>query len=49
MFTPHNHCLGFILGRLLYPEEIGNNSYAKFWEVNKMHFGLYENGEVNNR
>ena len=26
----HNHCLGFLLGPLLYPGEIGNNGYAKF-------------------
>ena len=26
----HNHCLGFLLGQLLYPGEIGNNGYAKF-------------------
>ena len=28
--TMHNHCFRFILGRLQYPGEIGNNGYAKF-------------------
>ena len=28
--TMHNHCFLFILGRLQYPGEIGNNGYAKF-------------------
>ena len=37
-----NHCLGFLLERLQYPGEIGNNSYAKFWGVNKVHYGLCE-------
>ena len=27
----HNHCLGFLLGQLYYPGEIGNNGYAIFW------------------
>ena len=26
----HNHCIGFLLGQLLYPGETGNNGYAKF-------------------
>ena len=48
----HNHCFRFILGRLQYPGEIGYNGYAKLetmvmqnLEVNKMHYGLCENGE----
>ena len=44
----HNHCLGFLLGRLYYPGEIGNNGYAIFFEgggVNKVHYGLSESGE----
>ena len=28
-----------------YSGEIGNNGYAKFWEVNKVHYGLCENGD----
>ena len=42
----HNHCLRFLLGRLKYPGEIENNGYAKFWGVNKMYYGLFENGEL---
>ena len=31
----HNHCFGFLLGRLLYnPGENGSNGYAKFCGVN---------------
>ena len=26
-------------------EKIGNNAYAKFWWINRLHYGLYENGE----
>ena len=33
------------LGRLSYPTEIAHNGYANFWRVNKMHYGLCENGE----
>ena len=40
-----NPCLQFLLGRLGYPGEIGNNSYAKFWGKNKVHYGLCENSE----
>ena len=29
-----------------FPGEIGNNGSAKFWEVNKVHYGLCENGDV---
>ena len=31
--------------RLQYPGEIGKNGYAKLWRVNKVHYGLCENGE----
>ena len=24
---------------------VGNNGYAKFWAVNKVHYGVCENGE----
>ena len=27
------------------PTEIQDNDYAKFWEVNKVHYGLCENDE----
>ena len=46
----HNHCLGFLLGQLLHPGEIGNNGYAKFsgrcGGVNKKHYGLCESSEL---
>ena len=29
----------------IYPGEIGNNGYEKFGGVNKVHYGLCENGE----
>ena len=50
--TLHSHCLRFLLERLQYPGEIGNNGDAKFggvgWGgVNKVHYGLHENGELN--
>ena len=46
-----NHCLGFLLRRLLHPEEIGNNGYAKFFlggsgGVNKVLYGLCESSEL---
>ena len=41
----YNRCLQFLLGRLCYPGEIGNNSYAKFWGANKVPYGLCENSE----
>ena len=28
------------------PREIKNNGYAKFWGVNKVHYGLCVNGEL---
>ena len=42
-----NLCLWFLLERLYYPVEIGNNGYSvKIWEVNKSHYGLCETGEL---
>ena len=43
----HNHYLRFLLGRVKYSGEIGNNGYAiSFWEgkegINKVHYGLRE-------
>ena len=38
----HNLFIRFLLGRLLFPGEIGNNGYGKFWGVNKVHYGLCE-------
>ena len=41
----HNHCLPFLLDD--YPGEIENNGYVFLGggEINKVHFGLCENGE----
>ena len=41
----HNHCCQFLLGITIVPREIEDNGYAKFWEVNKVHYGLCEIGE----
>ena len=38
----HKHCLLFLLGPLLYPGEIKNKGYAKFWEANKVYYGRCE-------
>ena len=40
----HNHCFQFLLG--IVPREIEDDGHAKFWRVNKMHYGLCENGEL---
>ena len=39
---------GYLLGRLYYAREIGNNGYPKFGgggRVNNVHYGLCKNGE----
>ena len=41
----HNHCFQFLLGIAVLPREIEDDGYAKFWGVNKVHFGLCENCE----
>ena len=41
----HNHCFQILQGITVVPREIENNGYAKFWGVNKVHYGLCENGE----
>ena len=41
----HNHCFQFLLGVTVVPREIIDNGYAKLWGVNKMHYGLCQNGE----
>ena len=38
-------CFQFLLGITVVPREIADNGYEKFWEVNKVHYGLCENGE----
>ena len=40
----HNHSPGYCSRPML--REIGNNGYAKFWEVNKVHCGIGENNEL---
>ena len=51
MAWSHNHCLGFLLGRLYYPAEIGNNGYAIFFlgggggGAGGVQYGLYESSE----
>ena len=37
-----NRCIRSLLGRLWYPGEIGNNSYAKFCGVNKVHYFMWK-------
>ena len=34
-----------IVSNSVVPKEIQDNDYAKFWEVNKVHYDLCENGE----
>ena len=41
----HKHCFQFLLGITVVPREIEDNGYAKFWEVNKVHYGLCKIGE----
>ena len=36
----------FILGITVVPREIEDEGYAKFWGVNKVNYGLCENGEL---
>ena len=42
----HNHCFQFLLGIIVVPREIKDNDYAKLLGVNKVHYGLCENGEL---
>ena len=48
----HNHCFQFLLSITFIPTEIEHNGYAKFFlgggggAVNKVHYGLLENGEL---
>ena len=43
----HNHCFQFLQGITVIPREIKDDGYIKFWGVNKVHYGLCENGELN--
>ena len=40
------NCFQFLLGLLVVPREIKDDDYAKFWGVNKVHYGLCENVEL---
>ena len=36
----HKHCFQFLLGYFtIFPRELENNIYAKFWGVNKVYYG----------
>ena len=37
----HKHCLQFLLGVKMAPRETENNAYAKFWDDNKEHYGMF--------
>ena len=41
----HNRSFQFPLGIRIVPREIERNGPAKLWGVNKVHYGLSENGE----
>ena len=41
----HSHCFHFLLGITVVPRGTQDNGYAKFWGVNKVHYGLCENVE----
>ena len=41
----HNQCFQILQGITVVPREIENNGYAQFWGVNKVNYGLCENGE----
>ena len=41
----HTHCFQLLQGNTVVPREIEDNGYAKFCGVNKLHYGLCENGE----
>ena len=43
----HNHCFQFLLSTCITVvlREIQDNNYAKCWGVNKVNYGLGENGE----
>ena len=35
----HKHCFQFLLGFTILPRKLENNTYAKFWGVNKVYYG----------
>ena len=40
----HNLCFSFLLGIKAVTSETENNTYAKFWGTNKVHYGKCGNG-----
>ena len=42
--SPPEFCITIVFNSVV-PKEIQDNDYAKFWEVNKVHYDLCENGE----
>ena len=42
-----NDCFQFLLGITVIPREIEDNGYVEFWGVNKVPYGLFDNGELN--
>ena len=40
----HNFCFSFLLGIKAVASETENNTYAKFWGTNKVHYGKCGNG-----
>ena len=40
----HNLCFSFLLGITAVPREIENNTYAKFWGANEVHYGKCRSG-----
>ena len=42
--SPPEFCITIVSNSVV-PKEIQDNDYAKFWEVNKVHYDLCENGE----
>ena len=40
-----NHCFQFLLRIKVIPGEIEDSGYAQFFGINKVHYGLCENGE----
>ena len=49
LFNPpkilHTHCLQFLLGHEHVPRVIWNNTYANFWGVKEVYYGICASGE----
>ena len=42
----HNHCLQVLLGHEDVLREIKNNTYAKFWRVKEVYYGICASSEL---